>query len=47
MISKLFCRFSFATHRLSTPEANANLLKEYGITKPQIYRNLTYDYFLI
>lgn len=29
-------------HSLSSPEANTNLLKQFGIINPIIYRNLTY-----
>lgn len=35
----------FHSHYLSSPEANANLLRQFGIINPIIYRNLTY--FLI
>lgn len=41
MLSRLISKYSFASHYLSTPEANSNLLKKFGINNPTIYRNLT------
>ena len=35
-------KFSFSSHYLSTPEANVNLLKKFGIINPIIFRNLSY-----
>lgn len=42
MLSRLLTKYSFASHYLSSPEANVNLLKKFGIINPTIYRNLTY-----
>lgn len=41
MLGRFLTRYSFASHYLSSPEANANLLKKFGINNPTIYRNLT------
>jgi len=45
MLSRLICKYSVGSQYLSTPEANANLLKKFGIINPTIYRNLTYNFF--
>ena len=34
----------FHSHYLSSPEANTNLLRQFGIINPIIYRNLTYSF---
>lgn len=38
---RLISRYSFGTHSVSSPEPNEGLLKRFGITNPEIYRNLT------
>lgn len=45
MLSRLVSKYSFVSHRFSTPEANAGLLKKFGITSPSVYRNLTYSVY--
>lgn len=44
LYTKLFTRFS--THALSSPDANINLLRQFGIVNPRIFRNLTYHLYL-
>ena len=40
LFTRLLSRFH--SHHLSSPEANTNLLRQFGIINPTIYRNLTY-----
>lgn len=42
MLGRLISKYSFCARKLSNPKANENLLKKFGITNPDIYRNLTY-----
>lgn len=41
MLTRFISKYFIGSHYLSTPEANANLLKKFGIINPTIYRNLT------
>lgn len=45
MLSRLISKYSFCARKLSNPKANENLLKKFGITNPDIYRNLTYYFY--
>ena len=46
MLGRFISKYSFCARKLSNPKANENLLKKFGITNPDIYRNLTYFFYL-
>lgn len=46
LVSRLISQIhSVHSHALSSPEVNMNLLRQFGIINPIIYRNLTYTCF--